>query len=64
MVLEKDGYKGIASPIKFSRSRDVGVASLPPRLGEHTYEVLRAAGLEESQIEVLIASGVIAQAEG
>ena len=64
MVVEKDGYRGLASPIKFSRSRDVGVQSLPPYLGEHTREVLKAAGLCNDEINSLIAAGTIYQADG
>ena len=64
MVLEKDGYQGLASPIKFSRSSDVGVAGLPPMLGEHSREVLGAAGLDDAEIDVLIAAGTVFQADG
>ena len=64
MVLEKDGYQGLASPIKFSRSSDVGVACLPPMLGEHTREVLGAAGLDDAEIDALITAGTVIQADG
>ena len=64
MVLEKDDYQGLASPIKFSRSSDVGVAGLPPMLGEHTREVLGAAGLDDAEIDGLIAAGTVIQADG
>ena len=40
MVLHKDDYQGIASPIKFSRSKSVGVKNIPPQIGEHTNEIL------------------------
>ena len=40
MVLHKDEYQGIASPIKFSRSKSVGVKNIPPQIGEHTNEIL------------------------
>jgi len=64
MVLARDDYQGVASPIKFSRSREVGVAGLPPALGEHTREVLVAAGLSDAEIDALIAAGTIVVAEG
>jgi len=64
MIVEKDGYRGVASPIKFSRSLDIGVESLPPHLGEHTREVLQAAGVCDDEINALIAAGTIYQADG
>ncbi|MCC6780679.1 MAG: CoA transferase [Hyphomicrobiales bacterium] len=39
MVVEIDGYRGTASPIKFSRST-TSYRRKPPRLGEHSAEVL------------------------
>ena len=59
MVLERDGYRGIASPIKFSRSPEVGVAHLPPRLGAHSREVLHEAGLDDAEIDALVAAGTV-----
>ena len=43
-------------PVRFS---DTAASSerLQPRLGEHSFEVLREAGLSESEIETLVASG-------
>ncbi|MDS1139172.1 CoA transferase [Pusillimonas sp. SM2304] len=46
MVLEKDGYQAIASPIKLSRT-PAGLRSLPPAFGEHTEAVKQALGLPE-----------------
>ena len=39
MVVEIDGYRGTASPIKFSRST-TSYRRKPPRLGEHSAEIL------------------------
>ena len=36
----------------------------PPKLGEHTREVLGEAGLDRAQIDALIAAGVVVQGEG
>lgn len=44
MVLEQDGYRAIASPIKLSRT-PASLRRLPPAFGEHTNEI-RAAVLE------------------
>lgn len=59
MVLEKDYYKGIASPIKFSRSKDVGVKYTPPLIGEHTIQILKEQGYSEQEIELLLKDGII-----
>ncbi|MCB1665261.1 MAG: CoA transferase [Pseudomonadales bacterium] len=58
MNLEQDGYRGIGTPIKFSRSR-ASVRHLPPQFGQHTREILLEAGLEQAQIEALLADGVV-----
>ncbi|WXL26820.1 CaiB/BaiF CoA-transferase family protein [Ectopseudomonas mendocina] len=58
MLLKMDGYRGIASPVKLSRTPAV-YRSLPPSLGEHTYEVLRANGYTESALKTLTDTGVI-----
>jgi len=61
MVLEKDGYKGMASPIKFSRSSEVGVGGLPPMLGEHSRDILRGVGLSDDEIDALVAAGTVGE---
>ena len=48
-------YSFPRSPVRLQRSRVE--PSMPPRLGEHTREVLRQAGLDPSRIECLLASG-------
>ncbi|GAB1577817.1 CaiB/BaiF CoA transferase family protein [Bordetella petrii] len=43
MVLEQDGYRGVGSPIKLSRT-PATLRRLPPALGEHNDEVRRELG--------------------
>ena len=43
-------------PVRFSEST-TGSTRLQPRLGEHSFEVLREAGFSETEIESLAASG-------
>ena len=48
-----------AAPLKFNGAR--AQPTLPPRLGQHTVEVLAQAGLSGPHIEKLLASGAIMQ---
>lgn len=43
-------------PTRFSDS-PAGIRTLPPRLGEHSTEILREAGLNEDEIGAMLASG-------
>ncbi len=36
-------------------------ASAPPRVGQHTFDVLREFGFEDDEIEALLAAGVVSQ---
>ncbi len=47
----------VAPAVSFDGERP-RYASAPPRLGEHTREVLREAGYEEAQIDGLVARGI------
>jgi crotonobetainyl-CoA:carnitine CoA-transferase CaiB-like acyl-CoA transferase len=58
MVIEEDGYRGIATPIKLSRTPG-GLTSTPPQLGSASREVLAEAGYSAAEIERLIADGVV-----
>lgn len=51
-----------AFPVNFS-STPADIRLPAPRLGEHTREVLSAAGLSEAQIEALLANGAAMTAE-
>ena len=48
-----------AAPLKFNGAKSQ--STLPPRLGQHSVEVLAQAGLSGPQIEKLLASGAIQQ---
>ncbi|HQX46222.1 MAG TPA: CoA transferase [Steroidobacteraceae bacterium] len=52
-----------AFPVNFSAT-PASIERHAPRLGEHTREVLREAGLDESAIDSLLASGAAMTAEG
>ena len=49
-----------SAPLKFDSAR--AQPSLPPRLGEHTIEVLEQGGLERASIDKLLATGAAVQA--
>jgi formyl-CoA transferase len=58
MAAERDGYKGWGVPIKFSRTPG-RIEAPPPRFGADTRTLLAEAGLNEAEIERLIAAGVV-----
>jgi formyl-CoA transferase len=60
MLAEKDGYKGIGTPVKLSRTPG-SVKSAPPRFSQHTRAVLKEHGFGEAAIEKLIAAGVLVE---
>jgi crotonobetainyl-CoA:carnitine CoA-transferase CaiB-like acyl-CoA transferase len=57
-VVEKDWYKGVASPIRMGRTK-ASLRSVPPTFGQHTAEVLAEFGYSKAEIEGLTAEGVI-----
>lgn len=57
-VVEKDGYRGIATPIRLSRSRS-RVSRLPPRFGADGPAILAECGFSEKDISALRAAGVL-----
>ena len=59
MTVNKDDYKCVASPIKFSRSKSVNVKYTPPKIGQHTKEVLIEAGYKENEIEKMFSEKII-----
>ena len=60
MIVEKDWYKGTATPIKFSRTPAV-MKSAPPKFSQHAREVLAEAGFDEAAIARLAETGVLAE---
>ena len=61
MTISKDEYKGVSSPIKFSRSRSVGVKHKPPLIGQHTKDILKEAGYNEDAINKLLSEEIVFQ---
>jgi crotonobetainyl-CoA:carnitine CoA-transferase CaiB-like acyl-CoA transferase len=60
MVTEKDGFVGLGTPIKLSRTPG-GTRAAPPRFGQHTQEVLARLGFSEEEITKLHAAGVLVE---
>jgi crotonobetainyl-CoA:carnitine CoA-transferase CaiB-like acyl-CoA transferase len=58
MALEQPGYRNFGLPIKLSRTPG-RVARTPPRFGVHGREVLEEFGFAATEIEGLIAAGVV-----
>ena len=58
MVTELDGYRGLGTPIKLSRTPG-GAHAPPPRFGEHGTEVLAGHGYSAEEIARLEADGVL-----
>ena len=61
MVIEKDFYTGIASPIKFSRSENVGIKHTPPAIGEHSTEILKELGYSDQKINQFLKDKIVSK---
>ena len=61
-VIEKDWYKGVASPIRLSRSKP-SLRRVPPKFSQHTAEVLGEFGFSKSEIDALVARGAVCGSE-
>lgn len=61
-VIEKEWYRGIASPIRLARSKP-SLRSAPPKFSQHAVEVLTGFGYSRSEIDVLIVQGVVCAPE-
>jgi len=58
MAAEQPGYRGWGVPIKLSRTPG-SIARIPPRFGEHGREILTEFGFAASEIDALLAAGVV-----
>jgi crotonobetainyl-CoA:carnitine CoA-transferase CaiB-like acyl-CoA transferase len=58
MVIEQDGYRGIASPVKMGRTK-ASTRHVPPDFGADNEDVLRAAGYSPADIERLAGLGAV-----
>ena len=47
----------ITPPTRLNNSASADVRRHPPRLGEHSVEILQEAGLSQADIDALLASG-------
>ncbi|MBW4091496.1 MAG: CoA transferase [Proteobacteria bacterium] len=56
-ILEQDGYRGISTPIRLSRTPGC-LRRRPPRFGEHSDEILREHGYSRAEIAVLRRDGI------
>jgi crotonobetainyl-CoA:carnitine CoA-transferase CaiB-like acyl-CoA transferase len=54
--------RAVRPPVRFSATPST-IRRPAPRLGEHTIEILREAGLEDAAVTAAIASGAVYQAD-
>ena len=57
-IIEKDWYKGVASPIRFDRTK-ASLRRVPPKFSQDTRAVLEEYGYSKQQIDDLIAQAVV-----
>jgi len=57
-VIDAPAYRGIGTPIRFSRSRHEGVRA-PPRFGEHNAEILMEHGFGGEEPARLRSAGIV-----
>jgi crotonobetainyl-CoA:carnitine CoA-transferase CaiB-like acyl-CoA transferase len=58
-IIEKDWYKGVASPIRFDRTK-ASLRLVPPKFSEHSDVVLGEFGYSPEEIAELRTTGVVA----
>jgi formyl-CoA transferase len=59
-VIAKDWYKGVASPIRFDRTK-ASLRHVPPKFAQHTDEILGEFGYSAKEIADLKAAGVVVE---
>ncbi len=57
-IVEKDWYKGVASPVRFDRTK-ASLRQVPPKYSEHAHEVLAEFGYSAEDIQKLVADGTV-----
>lgn len=57
-VIEKDWYKGVASPIRLERTKP-NLRRTPPKFSQHAAEVLGEFGYSSDEINGLVDKGVV-----
>ncbi len=60
MLVERNGYRGIASPVKMSRSK-ASIRHVPPDFGVDNRAVLKEAGYDDAAIDRLVGSGAVVE---
>lgn len=60
MLVERNGYRGIASPVKMSRSKP-STRHMPPDFGADNRTVLREAGYDDTAIDGLVRAGAVVE---
>ena len=60
-VVEKDWYRGVASPVRFDRTK-ASLRRVPPGFSEHADEILAEVGYDVAEIRTLVAAGAVSLA--
>jgi formyl-CoA transferase len=58
LIVEREDYKGVANPIRMSRT-PARLRKTPPRFAEANRAVLGEAGFSTAEIEALVAEGIV-----
>ncbi len=61
-IIEKDWYKGVASPIRFNRTK-ASLRHVPPKFSEHATDILEGFGYSQTEIDGLVAAGTVSGPE-